>query len=132
MRAALLLLPCLALACAPNPAPPRPNVDPIRFPADPAPGAPMRPAEPERLAPPDAAFAAGWMPLEPTGVTRFRRALPEADGRGVLIAILDSGLDPSIPGLDRTSTGERKVLDVRDFSGEGRVALAPVRGSKIW
>ncbi len=127
MRAALLLLPVLALACAPNPAPPRPNVDPIRHPADPAPDVPMRPAEPERLAPPDAALAAGWMPLEPTGVPRFRRALPEADGRGVLIAILDSGLDPSIPGLDRTSTGERKVLDVRDFSGEGRVALAPVR-----
>jgi subtilisin family serine protease len=129
MRAALLLLPCLALACAPIPARPRPNVDPIRFPADPAPEAPIRPAGPERLAPPDAAYAAGWMPLEPTGVPRFRRALPEADGRGVLIAILDSGLDPSIPGLDRTSTGERKVLDVRDFSGEGRVALAPVRAA---
>lgn len=128
MRTALLpLLPLLALACAPNPAPPRPNIDPIRFPADPAPEAPIGPAEPERLAPPDAAFAAGWMPLDPTGVPRFRRAVPEADGRGVLIAILDSGLDPSIPGLDRTSTGGRKVVDVRDFSGEGRVPLAPVR-----
>ncbi|HSE26981.1 MAG TPA: S8 family serine peptidase [Gemmatimonadales bacterium] len=130
MRPALLLLaPLLAAACAPNPAPPRPNVDPIRFPADPAPAPPVRPAETERVAPPDAAYAAGWMPLAPTGVPRFLQALPEADGRGVLIAILDSGLDPSIPGLDRTSTGARKVLDVRDFSGEGRVALAPVRPS---
>lgn len=127
MRAPFVLLLPLLAACAGNPAPPTPNVDPIRFPADPgAPAAPV-PVEAARVAPPDAAWAAGWMPLAPTGVDRFRRAMPEADGRGVLIAILDSGLDPSIPGLDRTSTGERKVLDLRDFSGEGRVTLTPVR-----
>jgi subtilisin family serine protease len=128
MRTApLSLLLLLAAGCAANPAPPpRPNVDPIRYPADPL---TLPEPEPERVAPPDAAFAAGWMPLAPTGVDRFHRAFPAADGRGVLIAILDSGLDPSIPGLDRTSTGERKVLDVRDFSGEGRVALEPVRTS---
>jgi subtilisin family serine protease len=63
------------------------------------------------------------MALGATGVRGFRTANPAWDGRGVLIAVLDSGLDPSVPGLGTTSTGERKVLDLRDFSGEGRISL---------
>lgn len=66
------------------------------------------------------------MPLGGTGADRFVKAHPEWDGRGVLIAILDSGLDPSIPGLTTTSTGQRKVLDLRDFSGEGNVPLSRI------
>jgi len=38
------------------------------------------------------------MPLAPTGVTTFAAQHPTFDGRGVLIAILDSGIDPTIPG----------------------------------
>lgn len=57
------------------------------------------------------------MALGATGVRAFRTANPGWDGRGVLIAILDSGIDPTVPGLSVTSTGERKVLDLRDFSG---------------
>ena len=72
---------------------------------------------------PDAAFRRGWMPLAPTGVATFAAQHPNYDGRGVLIAILDSGIDPTIPGLGLTTTGDRKILDLRDFSGEGRVAL---------
>jgi subtilisin family serine protease len=66
------------------------------------------------------------MPLKSTGVDAFRAAHPTYDGRGVLIAILDSGLDPGVAGLVTTSTGAPKVLDLRDFSGEGHVDLAPV------
>ena len=33
------------------------------------------------------------MPLSATGVLRFRSAHPDWDGRGVLIAILDTGID---------------------------------------
>jgi subtilase family protein len=73
--------------------------------------------------PPQDALARGWMPLEATGIPSFLRENPTFDGRGVIIGILDSGLDPSIPGLGLTSTGERKVLDLRDFSGEGAVPL---------
>jgi subtilisin family serine protease len=72
---------------------------------------------------PEAAFRRGWMPLAPTGVLTFAAQHPTFDGRGVLIAILDSGIDPAIPGLGVTTTGDRKILDVRDFSGEGRIAL---------
>ena len=80
----------------------------------------------QRAAPPALALARGWMSLDITGVDRFRQALPLADGRGVLLAILDSGIDPGISGLHLTSDGRPKLLDLRDFSEEGRIALAPL------
>ena len=66
------------------------------------------------------------MPLRSLGVDAFLRAHPLYDGRGVLIAVLDGGVDPGVPGLARTSDGERKLLDVLDLSGEGRVSLSMV------
>ena len=101
------------------------------MPVTPAPGAAARPAAPatdsvQRLAPPEVAHAHGWMPLASTGVDRFLRAHPDYDGRGVLIGILDTGIDPGVPGLATTSTGGPKVLDLRDFSGEGAVPLTRV------
>ena len=76
----------------------------------------------------EAAFRAGLMPLDATGVTQFAELSPARDGRGVLIAILDSGIDPSVPGLDSTSDGKPKLVELRDFSGEGRIPLALIRG----
>jgi subtilisin family serine protease len=80
----------------------------------------------QRSAPPALALERGWMSLDITGVDRFRQAMPLADGRGVLIAILDSGIDPGISGLGVTSDGRPKLLDLRDFSEEGRIALTPL------
>jgi subtilisin family serine protease len=73
------------------------------------------------------------MPLKPTGVDEFLKLHPTFDGRGVLIGILDGGLDPGVAGLRTTTTGEKKLLDLRDFSGEGVVALAPaaMQGDQI-
>ncbi|MEK6767476.1 MAG: S8 family serine peptidase [Gemmatimonadota bacterium] len=112
--------------------------------ATPAPEAPAAPAlvptaetttspPPERrpVAPPMVAQQLGLMPLASAGVTEFRQLHPTYDGRGVLIAILDSGTDPGVPGLQTTTLGERKILDLRDFSGEGRVSLAPVRADAM-
>ncbi len=79
-----------------------------------------------RVAPPQVAYAHGWMPLASTGVDRFLRAHPDFDGRGVLIGILDTGIDPSVPGLATTTTASPKMVDLRDFSAEGAVALEPV------
>jgi len=72
---------------------------------------------------PAMAYMLGLMPLKSTGVDLFRALHPTYDGRGVLIAILDSGVDPGVPGLIATSTGAPKVIELRDFSGEGRVPL---------
>lgn len=79
------------------------------------------------IAPPDVAYRLGLMPLMGTGVAAWRASHPSYDGRGALIAILDSGVDPSVPGLHTTSTGQPKILDLRNFSGEGDIALARVR-----
>jgi subtilisin family serine protease len=126
----------LALACAPKqPAPepplPKPNVDPGRTaPGKVKPPPPGKEPEPEEalrpMVPPEAAYAHGWMPLGSTGVEKFLRLHPTHDGRGVIIGILDTGIDPGIPGLSKTSTGAAKILDLRDFSEEGAVALQRV------
>ena len=71
----------------------------------------------------------GWtqLSLSTCGVDEFLRANPQSDGRGVVIAILDTGVDPSIPGLTRTPDGQVKVIDVQDFTGEGNIELHWVR-----
>ncbi|MCP4292660.1 MAG: S8 family serine peptidase [bacterium] len=71
-----------------------------------------------------ASFAAGpktwnYMPSSETGTQAFITANPTYDGRGVAVAILDTGIDAFAPGLLQTSTGQTKLIDVRDFSTEG-------------
>ena len=107
-------------AVAPKTAPARKAAPPQ---AAPAPG--PAPADGSRAPAVDPAIAymLGLMPLKSTGVDLFRNLHPTYDGRGVLIAILDSGIDPGVPGLIATSTGAPKIVDLRDFSAEGRVAL---------
>src|SRR5918995_5794060 len=120
----------LVLACAPSHPPPA-------VPPDASAAQPVKPPPPEeaveRFAPPAVAYAHGWMPLASTGADRFVREHPAYDGRGVLIAILDTGVDPGVPGLGTTSTGDPKLVDLRDFSGEGVVPLARVspRGDTV-
>jgi tripeptidyl-peptidase-2 len=62
-----------------------------------------------------------------TGVAAWHKAHPEHDGRGVVIAILDTGIDPATPGVATTPDGRPRILAVRDFSGQGRLSLLPAR-----
>jgi subtilisin family serine protease len=134
------ILAVLVMACAGGTAP-RPSVDPVRD--GPAPQIPPEPGTPsadsslpplkEPIAPYALAHARGWMALASTGVPEFLAANPAWDGRGVLIGILDGGVDVGAAGLESTSTGTPKVIDLRDFSGEGRIRLTSLtpRGDSV-
>ncbi|MGI5443296.1 S8 family serine peptidase [Streptomyces shenzhenensis] len=52
-----------------------------------------------------------YNPSFETGAVDFVKKNPKADGRGVTIGILDSGVDLGHPALQRTTTGERKIVD---------------------
>lgn len=74
-----------------------------------------------------------FMSLDAAGVDQFLQEHPTYDGRGVLLLILDTGVDMGIPGLAKTSTGAPKVIDALDFAGSNVVTCrkAAVAGGRI-
>lgn len=64
-----------------------------------------------------------FLSLKDTGVEEFIKQHPEYDGRGTIILVLDTGVDMGIDGLTKTSTGEVKVIDAQDFTGEGDMPI---------
>jgi tripeptidyl-peptidase-2 len=76
----------------------------------------------------------GLMPKDEIGVTAFLEEYPDYDGRDVVIAVIDSGIDPGGPGLTRCPDGRPKLVDLIDASGAGDVMLSdPVQpeGGKL-
>ena len=71
-------------------------------------------------------FLASLMPKKEIGADRFIEAHPHYDGRGAVIAIFDSGVDPAASGLQLTSDGKPKILDVIDCTGSGDVDTSKV------
>ncbi|MFJ5829894.1 S8 family serine peptidase [Streptomyces sp. NPDC093089] len=76
-----------------------------------------------------------YNPSHETGAVEFVEDHPKADGRGVTIGILDSGVDLAHPALQKTTTGERKIVDwvtATDPLTEGdstwRAQVTPVAG----
>ena len=58
------------------------------------------------------------------GARDFVRKHGEWDGRGrVVLAVLDTGVDMSVPGLVALPDGTMKVIEARDFSGQGDLTL---------
>ncbi|MFE2432296.1 S8 family serine peptidase [Streptomyces sp. NPDC059373] len=52
-----------------------------------------------------------YQPAFETGAVDFVKDNPKADGRGITIGILDAGVDLAHPALQKTTTGERKIVD---------------------
>ncbi|MET8829926.1 S8 family serine peptidase [Streptomyces sp. NPDC004610] len=76
-----------------------------------------------------------YNPSFETGAVDFVDDHPKADGRGITIGILDSGVDLGHPALQKTTTGERKIVDwvtatdpVVDGDGTWRRMTASVNG----
>ncbi|MFD9034210.1 S8 family serine peptidase [Streptomyces sp. NPDC059567] len=76
-----------------------------------------------------------YNPSHETGAVDFVENHPKADGRGVTIGILDSGVDLGHPALQKTTTGERKIVDwvtatdpLTEGDGTWRAQITPVAG----
>ncbi|MFD6874452.1 MULTISPECIES: S8 family serine peptidase [unclassified Streptomyces] len=74
-----------------------------------------------------------YNPSFETGSVDFVKNNPQADGRGVTIGIMDSGVDVGHPALQKTTTGERKIVDwvtatdpITDNDGTWRAQITPV------
>lgn len=93
--------------------------------------APVRAKPAGLMAEPAAAAWGDYLPAEAMKARSFLNQHPQLDGRSVngaanlVVAVLDTGVDPLAQGLQRTSDGKAKVIEARDFSGQGDVNLQP-------
>jgi tripeptidyl-peptidase-2 len=68
-----------------------------------------------------------YVPNTETTAKSFIEKYPTYDGRGVVVAVLDSGVDGSLACFQKTTDGKPKVLQQIDCSGAGDVDISTVK-----
>ena len=64
------------------------------------------------------------LPKESTQALEWVSKNPEFDGRNVIVAVFDTGVDPGAAGLSITSDGKKKIIDIVDATGSGDISLS--------
>ncbi|EEB09705.1 tripeptidyl-peptidase II Tpp2 [Schizosaccharomyces japonicus yFS275] len=72
----------------------------------------------------------GVVPKHETQAAEFLKKYPDFDGRGVVVGILDTGVDPGAAGLSITSDGKPKFKNIVDCTGAGDVETSKVVDAK--